>query len=69
MSRSTIAVALLGGAAIGLAVGVLLAPDKGSNTRNFISDQASGLSDNLFTLVDRILAEVERRARRESTQE
>ena len=38
--------ALLLGAAVGVAVGILLAPDKGSETRKKLADSASDLTDN-----------------------
>ena len=66
MTRAKILVALLGGAAVGVAIGVLLAPDKGSNTREFLRDQVSDVADKFLALADQILAEVEKRARQES---
>lgn len=66
MTRAKVLVALLGGAAVGVAIGVLLAPDKGSNTREFLRDQVSDVADKFLALADQILAEVEKRARQES---
>lgn len=56
-----IVLALLGGAAVGVAVGVLLAPDAGDQTRAKLREQASDLADRFLTLVDQVLLEVEKR--------
>jgi gas vesicle protein len=68
MTRAKILFALLGGAAVGLTVGIMLAPDKGSTTRENIKEQASDLADRILTLVDQLLNEVEHRARKEEQQ-
>ena len=65
MTRAKVLLALLGGAAVGVAVGVMLAPEKGSTTRENIKEQASGMADKILTLVDQLLKEVENRARRQ----
>ncbi len=39
-SSSKVVLALLGGAAIGAVLGILLAPDKGTETRHKIADKA-----------------------------
>ena len=65
MTRAKIILALLGGAAVGVTLGVMLAPEKGSDTRENIKHQASDLADRILTLVDQLLNEVERRARQE----
>ena len=48
MSSNTTKVlgALLLGAAVGVALGILLAPDKGADTRKKLADGASDLTDN-----------------------
>lgn len=68
MTRAKVLLALLGGAAIGVAVGVMLAPDKGSATRESLKGQASDMADKILTLVDQLLKEVEHRARQEEHQ-
>lgn len=45
MSTSKILLAFLGGIAVGAVAGILLAPDKGSNTRDAIKKMASDLTD------------------------
>lgn len=44
-NSSKVLLALLGGVALGALVGVLLAPDKGSETRKKIKEKAKDLSD------------------------
>lgn len=43
---------LLAGAAVGVAIGMLLAPDSGSNTRKKISDGSRKLTDSIKDSVD-----------------
>lgn len=57
--------ALLGGAAVGAALGIMLAPQKGSTTRENIKEQASDMADRILTLVDQLLMEVERRSKQQ----
>jgi gas vesicle protein len=47
MKNSAVWEAFLTGASFGIVVGLLLAPDKGENTRNVIGDQLKNLGDNL----------------------
>lgn len=44
-SNSKVILALLGGAAIGAVLGILFAPDKGSETRHKIVDKAKGFGE------------------------
>ena len=66
MTRSKIFLALVGGAVAGAAIGVMLAPDSGANTRERIRDQAADWTDRIMDLADRLLDEVDRRTRRET---
>jgi gas vesicle protein len=47
MSTTKILFGFLAGAAVGAAIGILFAPDKGTETRRKISDQGNDLADNL----------------------
>ena len=47
MNSSKVLLGVLGGVAVGAIVGVLLAPDKGSNTRRKILDTGKGYADDL----------------------
>jgi gas vesicle protein len=47
MSNSKLVLGLLVGAAIGGALGILLAPDKGSETRRRIVEKGNDLSDSI----------------------
>jgi gas vesicle protein len=47
MKTGKVLLALLGGAAAGLAIGILFAPAKGSETREKLMDSFDGLSGNL----------------------
>ena len=49
--------ALFIGAAIGGALGILFAPDKGSETRKKISKKGSDLTDDMKAKVEELLAE------------
>lgn len=47
------------GLAIGVVAGLLLAPDKGENTRKKLNDEADGLRDKFNRLVGRAGAELD----------
>jgi gas vesicle protein len=49
MSSSKLLAGILLGATVGAVVGILFAPDKGSETRKMISDSTNDLGDNLKT--------------------
>jgi gas vesicle protein len=48
-NNAQVAVALVAGLAAGAIISILFAPDKGSNIRRGISDQARGLGDGIRT--------------------
>jgi gas vesicle protein len=47
MSTSKILLGFVAGAAVGAALGILFAPDKGTETRRKISEQGNDIADNL----------------------
>ncbi len=49
MSSSKLLAGILLGATVGAVLGILFAPDKGSETRKMISDSTGELGDNLKT--------------------
>jgi len=55
MKTSTTVLGILGAAAAGAFLGVLFAPDKGTNTRKKISDKSKDYGDNLKSKVDGII--------------
>jgi gas vesicle protein len=59
MSNMKIILALLGGAAAGAALGLLFAPDKGSETRRNISDTAKRIADSILAKAEEIVEEAE----------
>ena len=48
-SNGKLIMALLAGAAAGVIVGLLLAPEKGSDTRTKLADSAKKLADTILT--------------------
>lgn len=54
-SSSKILLALAAGAAAGLVVGLLIAPAKGSETRENISDNAKKLADELLKKAEEVI--------------
>ena len=57
-TNSKILLALLAGAAAGVAIGILIAPDKGSESRKKITDTAKKLADTLLTKAEETLDEM-----------
>jgi gas vesicle protein len=47
MSTTKALLGFIAGAAVGAALGILFAPDKGTETRRKISEQSNDLADNL----------------------
>ena len=47
MSTTKALLGFIAGAAVGVAIGILFAPDKGTETRRKISEQGNDLADNL----------------------
>lgn len=52
MSNTKAVLGFVAGAAVGALVGILLAPDSGSNTRKKISSKAEDMSDSLKSSYD-----------------
>ena len=52
---SNLLIALLAGAAAGVAIGLLIAPEKGSDSRKNISDAARKLADSLLEKAEETL--------------
>lgn len=57
-NSSKILLALLAGAAAGVAIGILIAPDKGSESRKKLTDTAKKLADTLLTKAEETLDEM-----------
>lgn len=58
MKTSSTILGILGAAAAGAFIGVLFAPDKGSNTRKKIKDKSKDYGDNLKTKFDGIVSTI-----------
>ncbi len=54
MNTSKVLLGILGGVAVGAIVGVLMAPDKGSNTRKKLLDSGKGYIDDLKGTLDNL---------------
>ena len=59
MKNTDVIVGVLGGLAVGALLGVLFAPDTGSNTRRKIAQQGTDLTDNLKGSFTDFIASVE----------
>ncbi len=55
-TKTKVVIGVLAGAAIGAVLGVLFAPDKGSETRKKLADSGSDLTDEWKEKFDQILA-------------
>ena len=58
MKTSNTLLGILGAAAAGAFIGVLFAPDKGSNTRKKIKDKSKDYGDNLKTKFDGVVSTI-----------
>ena len=59
MKSSNVLLGMLGGLAAGVVLGVLFAPDKGTNTRKKIAKKSSDLKDNLTDSFNDFVSNVE----------
>jgi gas vesicle protein len=59
MKNTDVFVGVLSGLAVGALLGVLFAPDKGSNTRRKIAQKGSDISDNLKGTFSNFMASIE----------
>lgn len=57
---SKLLMAMMAGAAAGVAVGILIAPDKGSKSRKKIAEQARKLADSVLSKADETMNEVKK---------
>ena len=59
MKNSDVVVGILGGSAVGAILGILFAPDKGSNTRRKIAEKGTDLKDNIKGNFNDFVASIE----------
>ena len=59
MKKSDVVVGILGGLAVGAILGILFAPDKGSNTRRKIAEKGTDLKDNIKGNFNDFVASIE----------
>ena len=59
MKNSDVVVGILGGLAVGAILGILFAPDKGSNTRRKIAEKGTDLKDNIKGNFNDFVASIE----------
>ena len=59
MKPSNVVLGVLGGLAVGTVLGILFAPDKGSNTRKKIAQKGTDLKNNLKDGIQNIIASAE----------
>lgn len=59
MKTSNVVLGIIGGLAAGAALGILFAPDKGSNTRKKIAKKSSDIKDNLKDTFNDFISNVE----------
>lgn len=60
MKNTKAVLGFVAGAAVGALIGVLLAPDKGSNTRKKISGKAEDMTDSLKSSYDEFVAKLKK---------
>jgi len=58
MSTTKTVLGFIAGAAVGALAGILLAPDKGSNTRKKITGKATDVTDSLKTVFNDFVEEI-----------